>query len=320
MANKASENGVSISNVFGARPKLNSYNPNKPTVSWDGLPTDLPELIYRLNEAGIPFTTALKYFTNNPEGSASETLNLASDEVVPFKWQLRTGNATPKSLAEEALLIAAPGPKKRGKFAVDEAATKRVNNWIAQEIAKEPTVNVKYTSDGVPVVNGHPMGSRGYNLSELSKPQPQYTNMYLDMFPEANEIRNKFPTEYNNIIIDEPARYGSDGRYNAVGNNKISTAATIDNHFEPGLNWANGELMVAPNSKGQKGALQLTRGEYEKLLSDYKNSEYAEFIKPYSEQLKKIFDNPNLTDAEKQSLKKSLKENLETERMIDNLD
>ena len=217
-------------------------------------------------------------------------------------------------------MIATPGPKKRGKFAVDEAATKRVNDWIEQEIAKEPKVSGKYTAGGVPIVDGYPMGSRGYNLSQLSKPKSQYTNMFLDMFPETKEIRNKFPAEYNNIIIDEPAKYGPNGNYKVIGDKKISTAATVDNHFEPGMNWETGELMVAPNSKGQKGALQLTRGEYEKLLSDYKNSEYAKFIQPYSDQLKKIVNNPNLTDAEKRSLKKSLKETLETERMIDNLD
>lgn len=299
---------------------MEPYRTDRPKVYAD-MPNSLTALLGRLADAGIPLTHTLYEYAMNPDAPASETAQNLTDEFVPFKYQIRSGEATPASLTKEALLIAAmPGPKKRGKFAVDEAATKRVNDWISQEIAKEPIVNGKYTAGGVPIVNGHPMGTRGYNLDMLSKPEPQYTNMYLDMLPEANEIRRKFPAEYNNIIVDEPAKYSLDGNYHTVGNNKISTAATIDNHFEPGLNWETGEVMVAPNSKGQHGALQLTRGEYEKLLSDYKNSEYAKSIQPYSERLKQIINNPNLTDAEKRSLKRTLKDAMETERLIDELD
>lgn len=299
---------------------MEPYRTDRPKVYAD-MPNSLTALLGRLADAGIPLTHTLYEYAMNPDAPVSETAQNLTDEFVPFKYQIRSGEATPSSLTKEALLIAAmPGPKKRGKFAVDEAATKRVNDWISQEIAKEPIVNGKYTAGGVPIVNGHPVRTRGYNLDMLSKPEPQYTNMYLDMLPEANEIRGKFPTEYNNIIVDEPAKYSLDGNYHIVGNNKISTAATVDNHFEPGLNWETGEIMVSPNSKGQHGALQLTRGEYEKLLSDYKNSEYAQFIQPYSERLRQIINNPNLTDVEKRSLKKSVKEAIETERAIDNLE
>lgn len=87
---------------------MEPYNKNKPTVSWKEAPKDKSELLDRLQEAGVPFTAALKYFYDNPEGPASETLNIATDETVPFKWQVRTGNATPASLAEEALLWFVP--------------------------------------------------------------------------------------------------------------------------------------------------------------------------------------------------------------------
>lgn len=92
---------------------MEPYNKNKPTVSWKEAPKNKSELLERLQEAGVPFTAALKYFYDNPEGPASETLNLATDETVPFKWQVRTGNATPASLAKEAIMfgLPVPGPK-----------------------------------------------------------------------------------------------------------------------------------------------------------------------------------------------------------------
>lgn len=87
---------------------MEPYNPSKSFIQMklEG------NLLDRLAEAGIPLSRALQYFRDNPEGPASETLNLATDETVPFKWQLRTGNATPASLAEEAVLMFVPGGSK----------------------------------------------------------------------------------------------------------------------------------------------------------------------------------------------------------------
>ena len=90
---------------------MEPYNPSKSFIQMklEG------NLLDRLAEEGIPLTRALKYFRDNPEGPASETLNLATDETVPFKWQLRTGNATPASLAEEAVLWFTPVKGHRKK-------------------------------------------------------------------------------------------------------------------------------------------------------------------------------------------------------------
>lgn len=294
---------------------MEPYNPNKPTVSWKEAPKDKSELLDRLQEAGVPFTAALKYFYDNPEGPASETLNLATDETVPFKYQVRSGQATPASLAEEALLIAAPGPKKRGKYAVDEAATKRVNDWISNEINKEPKVSGNYTAGGVPVMNGYPMDSRGYRLSQLIKDKPQYTTMYLEDFPEVAEIRKNFPNEYNNIIVDQPAKYGPTGnQLGVLGDSKLSDNATVDNHFMPWISMSDGRMMGGPNIHGQQGGLQFKYGDYLNLIDDYSNK-----YKPYIDNARQIMDNPTLSDKDKQQLMRQLNSELRADYEINNL-
>lgn len=114
---------------------MEPYNPNRPTVSWKEAPKDKSELLDRLQEAGVPFTAALKYFYDNPEGPASETLNMATDETVPFKWQLRTGNATPASLAEEAVMLAMPVKGGRKKVNVTkEGPFNELKDWADYKV------------------------------------------------------------------------------------------------------------------------------------------------------------------------------------------
>lgn len=272
-------------------------------------------LLDKMVEAGIPFTRALQYFRDNPEGPASETLNIATDEAVPFKYQIRSGQATPASLAEEALLIAAPGPKKSGKYAIDEVATKRVNDWISNEISKEPKVAGNYTADGIPVMNGYPMDSRGYRLSQLVKDKPQYTTMYLDDLPEVAEIRNNFPNEYSNIIVEEPARYSPTGKQlGALGISKLSSKATVDNHFMPWLSMTDGSMMGGPNIHGQQGALQFKYGDYLNLIDDYSNK-----YKPYIDNARQIMNNPSLDDKAKKQLMRQLNDELRADVEINNL-
>ena len=82
---------------------MEPYNPNKPFISMklDG------SLLDRMVEAGIPFSRALQYFRDNPEGSALETLKTAAEDVVPFYGNYRHGGGL-SDYAKEALLMAMP--------------------------------------------------------------------------------------------------------------------------------------------------------------------------------------------------------------------
>ena len=286
---------------------MEPYNQNLPFIR---LANDGKTILDRLAEAGIPLTRALKYFRDNPEGPASETLNLATDETVPFKWQLRTGNATPASLAEEALLIAAPGPKKRGKFAVDEAATKRVNDWIESTYNAEP--------------GNTPRSFELFNLIENKGKPLNFSHrekLGNDIFRGGSEVKsvyddlsNTFPNEYERMIIEEPAYYKPDGTEHSYPVNRISSKSTVDNQFMPMIK-QDGRLYIYPNRKGQQGGIQYTLGEFNKLRSNYE-TKYA----PYIDKAKSIRDNPNLTQEQKLGLIRQLNDAIETERLIDDLE
>ena len=80
---------------------MEPYNQNKPFISMklDG------SLLDRLVEAGIPLTRALKYFRDNPEGSAMETARLVTEDRVPFYGSYRNGGGPIDYLTEAALMF-----------------------------------------------------------------------------------------------------------------------------------------------------------------------------------------------------------------------
>lgn len=90
---------------------MEPYNQNLPFIR---LANDGKTILDRLAEAGIPLTRALQYFRDNPKGPASETLNLATEDVVPFYGNYRNGGDW-SDYAKEAVLLAAPMPKGSGK-------------------------------------------------------------------------------------------------------------------------------------------------------------------------------------------------------------
>lgn len=93
---------ASIKEAFG------EYKPNKSKVFFDA-PVSLGELLDRLAAGGVPMAHTLSEFHKNPEGPISETAQVFTDEFVPFKYQIRSGEATPASLAKEAALMFVPG-------------------------------------------------------------------------------------------------------------------------------------------------------------------------------------------------------------------
>lgn len=204
---------------------MEPYNPNRPTVSWKEAPKDKSELLDRLQEAGVPFTAALKYFYDNPEGPASETLNIATDETVPFKWQLRTGNATPASLAEEAVLLAAPVPKKRGWVQVDNEATKAFNNKLremaegplprgARNAVRDELRELSYLDD---------RGAYKDYITDLAEGMPWEYNR--DFYQALEMIKNQYPNEYRNIILEDWDRFAKQP--------DTYTNKPIQEHFDP---------------------------------------------------------------------------------------
>lgn len=285
---------------------MEPYNPNKPFIQMklDG------SLLDRMVEAGIPLSRALQYFRDNPEGSAFETLKTAAEDVVPFYGNYRHGGDW-SDYAKEALLIAAPVPKKRGKFTVDEAATMRVNDWLKSQYDKEPANTPRFWAlDRLIGQEGKPMSY--YDRTVLD---PSYTDLIdkqagMKVF---NEIESNFPNEYKNLIIQEPAYYGPDGSRLSDVNNRLSTKATINNHFAPEILESDGHVVISPNKAGQYGALQYTVDELNSLVKDY--SKYQ----PYTQKSTDIMNNPNLTIEEKRNLIKQIINEFEADIEIDNL-
>ncbi len=80
---------------------MEPYNPNKSFIQMklEG------SLLDRMVEAGIPFTRALQYFRDNPEGSALETAKLAAEDVVPFYGNYRNDGDWSDYAKEAALMF-----------------------------------------------------------------------------------------------------------------------------------------------------------------------------------------------------------------------
>lgn len=84
---------------------MEPYREDKPFIRID---TET-SLLDRLLQSGIPFTRALKYYRDNPEGSALETLKLAAEDVVPFYGTYRNDGDW-SEYAKEAVMLGVPMP------------------------------------------------------------------------------------------------------------------------------------------------------------------------------------------------------------------
>lgn len=93
---------------------MEPYRTDRPKVYAD-MPNSLTALLGRLADAGIPLTHTLYEYAMNPDAPVSETAQNLTDEFVPFKYQIRSGEATPSNLAKEAALWFSPTPGKRMK-------------------------------------------------------------------------------------------------------------------------------------------------------------------------------------------------------------
>lgn len=256
---------------------MEPYNPNRPTVSWKEAPKDKSELLDRLQEAGVPFTAALKYFYDNPEGPASETLNLATDETVPFKWQLRTGEATPASLAEEAALMFSPSPIKGYRNVTFKPDPQR--KYYAPENPNNHNLyvdNPKYpnTVETVPDVGNGFISTSGMKAENFHEVDPvKFIQDKQQLAQMSIDAANKVPTRYEGI---GDIQLGSNKRHYSYGE-LVEKQRTLKEQIDK-FNWKRGykrNFKTDPLTPDEQNKLyklqnQLTEIDIELGLSDYK--------------------------------------------------
>ena len=81
---------------------LKSYDPNKPAIS-----IDKGDWLDRMAKSGIPLTRALEYFRDNPEGEATETASLATEDLAPFYSSI-INDGDVEDYVKEAVLMFTP--------------------------------------------------------------------------------------------------------------------------------------------------------------------------------------------------------------------
>ena len=118
---------------------MEPYREDKPFISID---TET-SLLDRLLNAGIPLTRALKYFRDNPEGSALETLKLAAEDVVPFYGNYRNDGDL-RDYVKEAAMLGIPMPYT--KFPKGHArAGEAIPNNLKEGLGTRGWSTVKYS-------------------------------------------------------------------------------------------------------------------------------------------------------------------------------
>ena len=180
---------------------MEPYNPNKPFISMklDG------NLLDRMVEAGIPFSRALQYFRDNPEGSALETIKLAAEDVVPFYGNYRNGGSL-SDYAKEAALMFTPAPGTRLKVRTMQDGTPNLKDlglWYNSKISqlervereimnRDPAVEVQKLQDEINRVNGQ------IERWERMKNNPVYDKADLERYIDEDAAKLKSLTEQLN--------------------------------------------------------------------------------------------------------------------------
>lgn len=179
-------------------PEFKPYNPAEPFIKMklEG------SILDRLADAGIPAMRALKYFHENPEGKATTFFSLLADDFIPFKYQIQSGEATPSSLAKEAILMAMP--TREGKAA--ERSRYQSRNLIRDpiELSNRPIVpddNLRAATEALDELVGY---DDRYNhgpgiLVEDDRPYDLTGSEYVNL-DEAREFDNYDGTLYNSLL------------------------------------------------------------------------------------------------------------------------
>lgn len=128
------------------RPQLNPYNPAEPFIKMKLEGHFIDRLLNTMEDFHVPFTQALKYFHNEPEGNAGHFLSLLLDDFVPFKYTTEHGGDW-KDYAKEALMLAAPAPKGSRHIVPDLAESNKFNARLKQIAAAERNNGQTYVAD-----------------------------------------------------------------------------------------------------------------------------------------------------------------------------
>lgn len=169
--------------------ELKPYDPNKPVISIknDG------NLIDRLSAAGIPLTRVLKYFHENPEAGALETLKIAAEERVPFYGNYMNDSDI-SDYIKEAVLMAVPMPRgsgKRYKVRTDVNGVPDFNDL--QKWAKDKASQYDSFLDSRPSYRLAEAQKDLYNFNKLKK--------YLDPV-QAAKLEPKLRNDVNAAALD----------------------------------------------------------------------------------------------------------------------
>ena len=241
---------------------MEPYNKNLPFIRFAN---DGKTLLDRMVESGIPFTRALKYFRNNPEGPASEFFKLAAEDVIPFYGNYRNGGSV-SDYAKEAVLLAAPVPKKRGWVQVDNEATKAFNNKI-REMSNGPMPRGAHRDTPMQLRELADMNERGAIMdyvTDLAEDMPWEYNQ--DFYQALDMIKKQYPNEYRNIILEYYDRFAKQPN--------TYTNKPLQEHFEPRAILKYGQDPTLMNSYATRfetrpnspSSIQFTIGELEDAL------------------------------------------------------
>lgn len=266
---------------------MEPYNPNKPFISMklDG------SLLDRLVEAGIPFTRALQYFRDNPEGPATETLKLAAEDIIPFYGNYRNGGSL-SDYAKEAALMFSPTlikgyrnttfkPDAQRKYYADNSHNLYVDNPNMPNIIETVTE----------VGNGHTSAASKNNQKFHEVDPVKYIQDEQQLAQMSIDAAKMVPTRYEGIGDVQLSN-----KHHYTYGELIDKQSTLKEQIDKLLNWKRGWKRnintdpLTPDEQKKLSKLQnlLSEVEIELGLSDYKaaiNNTYGPYyddLEPYN--------------------------------------
>lgn len=255
---------------------MEPYRTDRPKVYAD-MPNSLTALLGRLADAGIPLTHTLYEYAMNPDAPVSETAQNLTDEFVPFKYQIRSGEATPSSLTKEAALMFSPSSIKGYRNVTYKPVPQR--KYYAPENPLNHNLyvdNPKYpnTVETVPDVGNGFISSSGLKAENFHEVDPvKFIQDKQQLAQMSIDAANKVPTRYEGI---GDIQLASKKRHYSYGE-LIEKQRTLEEQIDK-FNWKRGwkrNFKTDPLTPDEQNKLyklqnQLNEVDIELGLSDYK--------------------------------------------------
>lgn len=233
----------SINETFG------EYRKDKPFISFD-LPGSMEELFTRLAAEGIPLAHTVSEYMKNPDAPKTEIVQNLTDEFVPFKGQIRSGDATPGSLAKEAVLMFTPtrgsGPfkqnaGKRRTVRVDKNGMPNMQDLHDYISGKESQISdVRDAIASRSPVNQMETADASIKFKEMMRQTAeedlQLTKEKMKPGPDKDELIAMYEAKIADIdkaIAKERAK-STESAINSIGY-EGRTTEVFDKNFKPGL-------------------------------------------------------------------------------------